>query len=116
MIVHPGCMERLKCLAHGGHCSPCVQESTDPTDENKEASLVKALAPPSLQEAVRPHNLKGLYKQPFIQVEQGDEKSFYVCTVETGRKNKSIVASDVQVGTTSDHSVAIIDQVLTSRQ
>eukprot|EP00892_Ulva_mutabilis_P008034 jgi/Ulvmu1/5602/UM023_0139.1 len=85
-------------------------ESTDPTHENRVESLVKPLAPPSLQEAVRPHNLKALYTQSSIQVEQGDQKSLYVCTVETGSANRIGTPADVQVGTTSAYTVAIIDQ------
>lgn len=87
-----------------------LQESTEPTDENKEASLVKALAPPSLQEAVRTHSLKASYKAARMRVEQADEQSLYMCTVETGCRNKG-AQPDVQVGTTSDHTVAIITQV-----
>lgn len=72
---------------------------------------MKALAPPSLQEAVRPHNLKASYKAARIRVEQADEQSLYVCTVETGCRSKGVIQPDVQVGSTSDHTVAIITQV-----
>lgn len=85
-------------------------ETTALTDENKEASIDKALAPPSLQEAMRPHTLKAVYKAAPIRVEKADQQALYVCTVDAGCRNKSGAQPDVQVGTTSEHTVAIITQ------
>lgn len=115
--LHHGCIQPSRVLGINLiRICAYVQESTQLTDANKEASLVKALEPPSLQEAVRPHNLKALYNHSSVQVQQGDQKPLYVCTVETGCRNKSGAAPPVQVGTTSDYAVAIIAQVLVKYQ
>lgn len=69
---------------------------------------------PSLQDAVRPHTLKALYKAAPIRVEEADQQPLYICTVDTGCPSKSSAQPHTQVGLTSEHTVAIITQVCPS--